>query len=65
VQGQVVGYAPPQINRGANALTLSFAKSEYFASAPAALDLLVVAGVPPDARAWSAHAPLAAAKAQP
>jgi hypothetical protein len=34
VQRQVVGYAPPQINRGGNALTLSFAKSEYYTSAP-------------------------------
>jgi thiol:disulfide interchange protein DsbD len=65
VQRQVVGYAPPQISRGASALTLSFAKSEYFTDPPAALDLLLVAGVPPDMRAWSAHAPLAAAKPQP
>jgi len=65
VQRQVVGYAPPQISRGANTLNLSFAKSEYFTSAPAALDLLLVAGVPPDVRAWSAHAPLDTAKPQP
>jgi len=65
VQRQVVGYAPPQLSRGANALTLSFAKSEYFTSAPAALDLLLVAGAPPDTRAWSAHAPLVTAKPQP
>jgi DsbC/DsbD-like thiol-disulfide interchange protein len=65
VQGQIVGYAPPQINRGANTLRLSFAKSEYFTSAPAALDLLLVAGVPTNVRAWSAHAPLVTAKPQP
>jgi thiol:disulfide interchange protein DsbD len=65
VQRQVVGYAPPQISRGANALTLSFAKSEYFTSAPAALDLLLVAGAAPDVRAWSAHAPVTAVKPQP
>jgi len=65
VQRQVVGYAPPQISRGTNALTVSFAKSEYFTSAPAALDLLLVAGVSPNIRAWSAHAPLVAAKPQP
>jgi len=65
VQRQVVGYAPPQINRGGNALTLSFAKSEYYTTAPATLDLLLVAGAPPDTRAWSAHAPLVAAKPQP
>jgi len=65
VQRQVVGYAPPQINRGANALTLSFPKSEYYTSAPATLDLLLVAGAPPDTRAWSAHAPLVTAKPQP
>jgi thiol:disulfide interchange protein DsbD len=65
VQGQVVGYVPPQISRSTNALTLSFAKSEYFTRAPAALDLLLVAGAPPDVRAWSAHALLVGAKSQP
>lgn len=65
VQRQVVGYAPPQIARGANALTLSFAKSEYFTNAPAALDLLLIDGLPPDTRAWSVHAPLAPAKPSP
>jgi DsbC/DsbD-like thiol-disulfide interchange protein len=65
VQRQVVGYAPPQINRGASTLTVSFAKSEYFTSVPAALDLLLVAGVPPNIRAWSATAPLVTDKAQP
>jgi len=65
VQRQVVGYGPPQISHGANALTVSFAKSEYFTRAPAALDLLLVAGVPPTIRAWSAHAPLDTAKPQP
>jgi len=65
VQRQVIGYAPPQVRRGANALTLSFAKSEYFTDAPAALDLVLIAGAPPDLRAWSAHAPLIPAKPQP
>ena len=65
VQRQVVGYAPPQVVRGANALTLSFAKSEYFTGAPAALDLLLIDGVAPDAHAWSVHAPLSSAKPSP
>jgi len=65
IQRQVVGYAPPQISRGANALTVSFAKSEYFTDAPAAIDLLLVSGVPPNVHAWSAHAPLDATKPQP
>jgi thiol:disulfide interchange protein DsbD len=65
VQRQVVGYAPPQISRGANALTVSFAKSEYFTAAPAALDLVLIAGSPTDTRAWSARAPLATVKPQP
>jgi len=61
VQRQVVGYAPPQIAHGANALTLSFAKSEYFTDAPATLDLLLIDGVPPNTHAWSVRAPLASA----
>lgn len=65
VQRQVVGYAPPHITHGTNALTLSFAKSEYFTTAPAALDLLLIDGMPPDARAWSVHAPLTTSKPQP
>ncbi len=65
MQRQAVGYAPPQITRGANTLNLSFAKSEYFTDAPAALDLLLIDGVPPNTRAWSVHAPLAPAKTPP
>jgi len=44
---------------------LSFAKSEYFTTAPAALDLLLISGVPPDASAWSVHAPLSSTKKAP
>ncbi|HEX3123605.1 MAG TPA: protein-disulfide reductase DsbD domain-containing protein [Rhodanobacteraceae bacterium] len=62
VQRQVVGYAPPQISRGAKGLIISFARSEYFTTAPAALDLLLISGVPPDASAWSVHAPLSSTK---
>jgi len=65
VQRQVVGYAPPQISRSVNGLTISFAKSEYFTTAPAALDLLLISGVPPDASAWSVHAPLSSTKKAP
>jgi len=65
VQRQVVGYAPPQVTHGANALSLSFTKSEYFTGAPAALDLLLIDGAPPDTRTWSVHAPLAPAKSSP
>ena len=65
VQREIVGYAPPTIRRDTNALTLSFAKSEYFTAAPAALDLLLVAGAAPNLRAWSTRAPLDAAKPQP
>jgi thiol:disulfide interchange protein DsbD len=65
VQRQVVGYAAPQITRGANTLSLSFSKSEYFTDAPATLDLLLIDGVPPNTRAWSVHAALAPAKTSP
>jgi thiol:disulfide interchange protein DsbD len=65
VQRQVVAYAPPQVARGANVLTLSFAKSEYFTTAPPALDLVLIAGPPPNTRAWSVHAPLVPAKPSP
>ncbi len=65
VKRQVVGYAPPKFIRGANTLTLSFARNEYFTIAPPALDLLLITGVPPDIHAWSAHAALATLKPQP
>jgi len=65
VQRQVVAYTPPQISRGADALRLTFAKSEYFTSVPPALDLLLIDGAPPNARAWRVHAPLTATQSLP
>ena len=65
IQRQVVGYAPAQIARTADELTLTFAKSEYFVDMPAAIDLVLIDGTPPDVRAWSAHAPFTDHKSTP
>ena len=47
VQTRVVGYAPPRVSRRDGDLSLVFSKSEYFATVPATLDLLIVDGTPP------------------
>jgi len=65
VQRQVVGYSPPQIARDADALTLTFAKSEYFTGLPPALDLVLVDRSLPDAGAWSARAAFTRAQSTP
>jgi DsbC/DsbD-like thiol-disulfide interchange protein len=58
-QMRVLACAPPQTSQDGDALHLSFAKNEYFAALPAALELVVTSGTPP--RAWSITAPFAAA----
>lgn len=50
---KIVNYARPRISRNADAVTLSFAKSDYFTIAPPQIDLLVRA----DAHAWSVRVP--------
>jgi DsbC/DsbD-like thiol-disulfide interchange protein len=50
---KIVNYARPQISRAADAVILSFAKSDYFTVAPPQIDLLVRAG----ARAWNVRVP--------
>jgi DsbC/DsbD-like thiol-disulfide interchange protein len=50
---KIVNYAPPQISRNGDAVTLGFAKSDYFTIAPPQIDLVVRAG----ARAWSVRVP--------
>jgi thiol:disulfide interchange protein DsbD len=52
-QRKVVAAARPRARREGDTLTLAFDRSEYFAAAPAALDLVVRAG----ARAFAAHVP--------
>lgn len=54
VQRKVVDYAPPQISRHGNVLNVSFAKSDYFVSAPAQIDLLLRAG----AQTWMVRIPV-------
>jgi DsbC/DsbD-like thiol-disulfide interchange protein len=49
-QMRVLGCAPPQVSQDGDGLHLSFAKNEYFAAPPAALELVLVSGSPPQAR---------------
>jgi DsbC/DsbD-like thiol-disulfide interchange protein len=60
-QMRVLASAPPQVSQDGDALHLSFAKSEYFSAPPAALELVLVTGTPPQAR--SITAPFASAPA--
>jgi DsbC/DsbD-like thiol-disulfide interchange protein len=49
-QMRVLGSAPPQVSQDGDALHLSFAKNEYFAAPPAALELVLITRTPPRAR---------------
>ena len=53
VDRKIVNYARPQILQNGDAVTLSFAKSDYFTIAPPQIDLVVRA----DGRAWSVRVP--------
>jgi len=53
VQRKLVDYAPPRITKNGGAWNLSFAKSDYFVSAPPQMDLVLRAG----AQTWSLHVP--------
>jgi len=53
VDRKIVNYARPQISTNSGTVTLLFAKSDYFTTAPPQLDLVVRAG----ARAWSVRVP--------
>ncbi len=59
VQSGIVAYTPPQIARRDNALVLTFAKSDYYTSAPAALGLVLKSGTSP--QAWSVTLPFSVA----
>ncbi len=63
VQTQVVGYAPPKFARRGDSLTLTFDRSEYLTTVPAALDLVLVDGKAPNRHARSVTVPFAAANA--
>jgi thiol:disulfide interchange protein DsbD len=53
-QMRVLACAPPQVSQDGDALHLSFAKSEYSAAPPTALELVLVSGTPPQARTINA-----------
>jgi DsbC/DsbD-like thiol-disulfide interchange protein len=53
-QMRVLACAPPQISQDGDALHLSFAKNEYSAALPAALELILVGGTPPQTRSITA-----------
>ena len=57
-QRKLVDYAPPKIAKNGDELKLSFAKSDYFVSAPPQIDLLLRAG----AQTWSARVSLSSPK---
>jgi DsbC/DsbD-like thiol-disulfide interchange protein len=61
VQPHVIGYAPPQVHVRADAMVLTFAKSDYYTSAPATLDLVLKSDATPQARSWSVSLPFSAA----
>lgn len=58
VQSHVIAYTPPQAEMRGDVVMLTFAKSDYYTSPPATLDL-VLRGA--DAPAWSISLPFAAA----
>jgi DsbC/DsbD-like thiol-disulfide interchange protein len=53
-QMRVLACAPPQVSQDGTALHLSFAKNEYSAAPPTALELVLVSGTPPQARSITA-----------
>ncbi len=63
-QMRVLANAPPQVAMAGDALKLTFAKSEYFAAAPATLDLILASAAPPR-HTWSITLPLSAVPAKP
>jgi DsbC/DsbD-like thiol-disulfide interchange protein len=63
-QMRVLANAPPQVAMVGDALKLTFAKSEYFAAAPATLDLILASAAPPR-HTWSITLPLSAVPAKP
>ena len=57
VQSQIVSNTPPRLARDGDALTVTAARSDYFTTAPAALDLVFVQRRDGDVRAWRVAAP--------
>jgi thiol:disulfide interchange protein DsbD len=61
VQRKLVDYAPPHVAKNRDDVTLSFAKSDYFNTAPQRIDLVVRTAT----GAWSISAPFAASSTRP
>lgn len=61
VQRKVLDNRPPTIRRVGDALVIDAGKSEYFASAPAALDLVLTSAGGVGPRGWNVSVPLAGA----
>lgn len=57
-QMRLLACAPPQVSQDGAFLHLSFARNEYFAAQPTALELVLTSGTP--AKAWSVTAPFPA-----
>jgi len=60
VQRKLVDYAPPAIGRDGDALRLEAGRSEYFAQAPAEVELVLVQADAPSPRGWRVRVPYAA-----
>lgn len=56
-QRQILSNAPPKISRDGDALVVTTARSDYFTTAPAALDLVFVQRSGDRVRAWQVAAP--------
>ena len=56
VQRKLVDYAPPQISKHGDELKLSFAKNDYFVSAPPQIELLLRTAA--QTQTWSARLPV-------
>jgi DsbC/DsbD-like thiol-disulfide interchange protein len=61
LQTHIVAYAPPHAELRNGALMLTFAKSDYYTSAPATFDLVLENAAVPQAHAWSVTLPFSAA----
>lgn len=57
VQPQILANTPPRLSRSGDALTLTAKRSEYFAAAPVAIDLVFVQRNGESVRAWHVTAP--------
>jgi thiol:disulfide interchange protein DsbD len=64
-QRKLVDNKPPTIRRDGDALTVGFAKSEYFAAEPETFDLILTRPAASGVRGWRVQVPFAATAAAP